>query len=79
MASSNVIVQEVLTGIVNVKAFANEWFEINRYTDKVRKVRSLAMKGAMGRGAFASFIILFIFGAIALVIFKGLNLCRRES
>ena len=77
VASSNVIVQEVLTGIVNVKAFANEWFEINRYTDKVSKVRSLAMKGAMGRGAFASFIILFIFGAITLVIFKGAELMQE--
>jgi ABC-type multidrug transport system fused ATPase/permease subunit len=34
------------------------------------------MKGAMGRGAFASFIILFIFGAITLVIFKGAALMQ---
>ena len=34
IAASNVIVQEVLTGIVNVKAFANEWFERSRYTKK---------------------------------------------
>jgi len=71
VAASNVIVQEVLTGIVNVKAFANEWYEKLRYTEKVRKVRSYAMKGALGRGAFASFIILFIFGAITLIIFQG--------
>ena len=77
IAASNVIVQEVLTGIVNVKAFANEWFERNRYTDKVKSVRSLAMKGAMGRGAFASFIILFIFGAITLVIFQGAALMQE--
>ena len=77
IAASNVIVQEVLTGIVNVKAFANEWFERNRYTERVKSVRSLAMKGAMGRGAFASFIILFIFGAITLVIFKGAALMQQ--
>ena len=77
IAASNVIVQEVLTGIVNVKAFANEWFERNRYTDKVKSVRSLAMKGAIGRGAFASFIILFIFGAITLVIFQGAALMQE--
>jgi len=77
IAASNIIVQEVLTGIVNVKAFANEWFERNRYTEKVKSVRSLAMKGAMGRGAFASFIILFIFGAITLVIFKGAALMQQ--
>lgn len=77
IAASNVIVQEVLTGIVNVKAFANEWFESKRYTNKVKSVRSLAMKGAMGRGAFASFIILFIFGAITLVIFQGAALMQE--
>ena len=76
IASSNVIVQEVLTGIVNVKAFANEWYERNRYTGSIKTVRQLAMKGAMGRGAFASFIILFIFGAITLVIFKGAALMQ---
>ena len=77
IAASNVIVQEVLTGIVNVKAFANEWFERNRYTERVKSVRRLAMKGAMGRGAFASFIILFIFGAITLVMFKGAELMQQ--
>ena len=39
IAASNVIVQEVLTGIVNVKAFANEWFERKRYTESVKSVR----------------------------------------
>jgi len=76
IASSNVIVQEVLTGIINVKAFANEWYERNRYANNIRTVRNLAMKGAIGRGAFASFIILFIFGAITLVIFKGAALMQ---
>lgn len=77
VASSNVIVQEILTGIVNVKAFANEKYEKNRYSDKVGNIRALAMKGAMGRGSFASFIILFIFGAITLVIFKGADLMQN--
>ena len=35
------------------------------------------MKGAIGRGAFASFIILFIFGAITLVIFQGAALMQE--
>jgi ABC-type multidrug transport system fused ATPase/permease subunit len=76
IAASNVIVQEVLTGIVNVKAFANEWFERSRYTTSISSVKDLAMKGAIGRGSFASFIILFIFGAITLVIFKGAALMQ---
>ena len=35
------------------------------------------MRGALWRGTFASFIILFIFGAITLVIFKGADLMQQ--
>ena len=73
IASSNVIVQEVLTGIVNVKAFANEWYERNRYTGSIKTVRQLAMKGAMGRGASASSVASM---TITLVIFKGAALMQ---
>ena len=71
VAESNTIVQETLTGIISVKSFANEAWEVVRYLNSIKDIRSLAMRGAIWRGAFASFIILFIFGAITLVIFKG--------
>ena len=74
VADSNTIVQETLTGIISVKSFANEAWELIRYVRSIRDIRSLAMKGAIWRGAFGSFIILFIFGAITLVIFKGAEL-----
>ena len=74
VADSNTIVQETLTGITSVKSFANEAWELMRYLSSIRNIRSLAMKGAIWRGAFGSFIILFIFGAITLVIFKGTEL-----
>lgn len=74
VADSNTIVQETLTGITSVKSFANEAWELLRYLRSIRDIRSLALKGAIWRGAFASFIILFIFGAITLVIFKGAEL-----
>ena len=74
VAESNTIVQETLTGITSVKSFANEAWELMRYVGSIRDIRSLAMKGAIWRGAFGSFIILFIFGAITLVIFKGAEL-----
>ncbi len=74
VAESNTIVQETLTGIISVKSFANEAWEVLRYLGSIRDIRALAMKGAIWRGAFASFIILFIFGAITLVIFKGAEL-----
>ena len=74
VAESNTIVQETLTGIISVKSFANEALELVRYGVSIRDIRTLALKGAIWRGAFASFIILFIFGAITLVIFKGADL-----
>lgn len=74
VAESNTIVQETLTGIISVKSFANEAWEVVRYLKSIKDIRSLAMRGAIWRGAFASFIILFIFGAITLVIFKGAEL-----
>lgn len=77
VAESNVIVQETLTGIVNVKSFANELLEVSRYLGSITDIRSFALRGAKWRGAFASFIILFIFGAISLVIFKGADLMNE--
>lgn len=74
VSESNVIVQETLTGIVNVKSFANEFLEMTRYIRSVTDIRAYALKGALWRGVFASFIILFIFGAISLIIFKGADL-----
>lgn len=76
VAESNVIVQETFTGIVNVKSFANELYEVARYMGKLSDIRAFALQGARWRGAFASFIILFIFGAISIVIFKGADLMQ---
>lgn len=77
VADSNVVVQETLTGIVNVKSFANELLEVGRYLKDIKEIKKFALKGAKWRGAFASFIILFIFGAISLVIFKGADLMNE--
>jgi ABC-type multidrug transport system fused ATPase/permease subunit len=79
VAESNVIVQETLTGIVNVKSFANEALEVIRYMSRIKEIKDFAIKGAKWRGAFASFIILFIFGAITLIILKGADLAENDS
>ena len=71
VAESNTIVEETLSGIFNVKAFANEFLEIFRYRDKTSQVAKTAMKGGKYRGAFSSFIILGLFGAIVAVIWRG--------
>ena len=74
IASSNTIIEETLSGIANVKAFANEWFEFGRYRDRTEKVRQVAMKGAVGRAGFSAFIIFALFGVIVLVIWYGVHL-----
>jgi len=74
IADTNVVVDETLQGIQSVKAFANEAWEAMRYGRSVTAARGLAMKGARWRGAFVSFIILCMFGAIVLVIWRGVHL-----
>ena len=74
IADSGVIVDETLQGIQNVKAFANEGWEAARYGKVVAEVRDLALKGGRWQGAFVSFIILCMFGAIVLVIWRGVRL-----
>ena len=74
ISDSNVIVEETLTAIQSVKAFANEYFEINRYTSKVDEVRKIAMRGVYARGFMSSFIIFAIFGAFILVIWQAAKL-----
>ena len=71
LAESNTVVQETLQGIANVKAFVNEAYEAQRYEKNLKKVVQIALKGATYRGAFASFIIFCLFGAIVGVIWYG--------
>ena len=74
VAESQVIVEETLQGITNVKAFANEWYEIQRYKNKIKEIVQIAIKGGMYRGYFASFIILFLFGVVVAVVWYGITL-----
>ncbi len=77
LADSNTIVQETLQGISNVKAFVNEAYEAGRYSNSLRSVVSLAMKGATYRGVFASFILFCLFGAIMAVVWYGSSLIAQ--
>jgi ABC transporter fused permease/ATP-binding protein len=78
LAESNTIVEETLQGIANVKAFVNEAFEAGRYDRSVRKVATLAIKGAKFRGLFASFIVFCLFGVILGVIWYGAHLVNLK-
>lgn len=75
-ATSNGILEEALQGIQNVKAFTNEWFEIKRFGTAIYDIRRLAIKGAVWRGLFVSFIILGLFGSITFIIWQGVLLTQ---
>jgi ABC transporter fused permease/ATP-binding protein len=79
IAESNTIVEETLQGIANVKSFANEYFESNRYNKSTQDIFKAAMKGAVARGGFASFIIFCLFGSIIFVIWEGVTMVHNKE
>ena len=70
-AKSNSVLEEVLMGIVNVKAFTNEKYEWGRYNSKISNIARLNIKNGIVRGLLVSFIIFCLFGAIAFIIWKA--------
>lgn len=79
VAESNTIVEETLQGIASVKAFANEAFEIGRYKKSTNKVLGLALKNGNYRGAFASFIILGLFGGIIFIVWYASRMLANDD
>lgn len=79
LAESNVVVEESLQGISVVKSFTNELFEVLRYKNSLKEVLELSIKSALWRGAFASFIIFCLFGAIISVVWYGSYLVQTTG
>ena len=73
-ADSNTVVEESLSAIATVKAYTNEDRERSRYKESTLNVARLAITGGILRGAFASFLILGLFGALVAVVWKGTSL-----
>jgi len=76
LADAQTIVEETLQAIGSVKAYANEDYETRRFDGKMRSVVHLALRGALFRGAFTSFVILGLFGSIVAVIWYGALMVR---
>jgi ABC-type multidrug transport system fused ATPase/permease subunit len=76
LAESGTIVQETFQGISIVKAFTSEFHEITRYVKSVYAVVDTAIANARYRGAFISFMIFSVFGAIAFVMWYGANMIQ---
>jgi ABC transporter fused permease/ATP-binding protein len=79
LASANVVVEETLQSIQVVKAFASELFESLRYGRALRRVVDIAIKTAVYRGLFISFIIFALFGGIVAVMWYGASLVAEGS
>jgi ABC-type multidrug transport system fused ATPase/permease subunit len=76
LADSGTIVQESFHGIAVIKAFTTEFHEIARYVKSINAVVHTAISNARYRGAFVSFMIFSVFGAIAFVIWYGAGLIQ---
>jgi ABC transporter fused permease/ATP-binding protein len=77
LANANVVVEETLQSVSMVKAFTNQGFEVARYRQALDRVIATALHGAGYRGAFVSFIVLALFGAIVAVLWYGAGLVAR--
>ena len=75
-AANNVIVEESLSGILSVKSFTNEQFESERYGLSAWQLKKDSILRGYWRGAFSSFIIICMFGAIVWLIYQGLGLVQ---
>ena len=78
-ATNNSIVEESVSGIVNVKAITNENFEFNRFSTNAEFLKKESIKRGYWRGAFSSFIIVCMFGAIVWLIFMGLGMVQEGT
>ncbi len=79
VAESSTIIEETLQGITNVKAFANELFEIKRYGKSTRDIAGKAIKVGLYRGLFASFIIFCLFGSLVAMVWYGMVLVNDKK
>lgn len=79
LAVSNIIVEETLQAIHAVKSFTNELFEIKKYNASLTQVVRTALKAAVFRGLFISFIVFVLFGGIVAVIWYGASLVEAGT
>jgi ABC transporter fused permease/ATP-binding protein len=79
LAESNVVVEETLQGIASVKGFTNEGFEEKRYRTGLDRFVEMVLREARYRGAFVSFVVFALFGAIVLVLWVGARMVLAGS
>lgn len=73
------IVGEAVTGIVNVKVFTNEAYEIKRYSEKTSEIKKFGFKYGLFRGTFFAFIIAFVFGSVFFILYLMIKLYLEKE
>lgn len=71
LADSQTIVEETLQAIASVKSFANERFELERYSTANHATLAVALQAARWRAVFVAFFIAALFGGILIVLWYG--------
>jgi ABC-type multidrug transport system fused ATPase/permease subunit len=79
LANTNTVVEETLQNINTVKAFTNESFEYNRYKSEMSNVVKTSLQLAKYRAAFATFIIIILFGVIFFILWYGATMVQNKT
>lgn len=79
LADSNVVIEESVQNIADVKAFSNEAYEKKRYEAALERFLGVTLAGGKARAAFVSFIIFVLFGTISVVVWIGAQMLIAGS
>lgn len=79
LTDSNIVIEETVMSIADVKSFGNEAYEQERYDSALARFMGVTLKGAQARAAFVSFIIFVLFGTIAALVWFGAKMLIAGS
>jgi ABC-type multidrug transport system fused ATPase/permease subunit len=71
LAKTNVVVEETMQSIQSVKAYTNEWFEVQRYAKNLKEAVRISLRAADMRGLFAAFIIFIMLGVLFFIMWRA--------
>lgn len=79
LAQSNIVAEEAVQGIADVKAYSNEEFEEDRYRGALDLFLGTIIEGSKARAMFVSFIIFILFGTISVVVWFGAGMLAKKQ
>ncbi len=77
LAQSNIVAEEAVQGIADVKSYSNEGFEEDRYRSALDRYLGTVIEGSKARAMFVSFIIFILFGTISVVVWFGAGMMAK--